>query len=342
MPDTRGRLRTAILGCGGFAHRHAQNLASLPAEIELAAFCDHHAEKAQAFSEQYAGGRAALFTDQRDLFEQAELDLLVICLPPYGHTDEVEQAAARGIHIFMEKPIALTAAHAWRMVRAAEAAAIKTQVGFMFRFGEAVEYLKSRLVSGEAGLPGLMTARYFCNSLHAAWWRDREKSGGQIVEQLIHLLDLQRYLLGEPVSVFSRQDNLFHRDVPGYTVEDVSATVMRFEHGALGVLAATNGALPGRWISDYRVVTRNLTADFTDSNRATFHFTTAPGTPTHTIAAERNLHLLEMLDLLHAIRTGAETRTPLREGARSLDLALAARRSADEQREVTLAEAVGG
>jgi predicted dehydrogenase len=336
VPSSLRRLRTGILGCGTFAHRHAQNLVSLRDEIDLAAFCDRHEPKARDFSEQYSGGRAAVFTDQAELFERAALDLLVICLPPYGHGDEVEQAASRGIHVLMEKPIALTSEHAWRMVRTAEDAGIKTQVGFMFRFGEAVEYLKSALVSGEAGPAGLMTARYFCNSLHTAWWRKREMSGGQIVEQLIHLLDLQRYLLGTPVSVFSRQANLFHGDVADYTIEDVSATVVGFQSGALGVLSATNGAIPNRWVSDYRVVTQRLTAEFINANQATFHFTALPGTPSHVIAGERNIHLHELLDLLGAIRTGGQTRTPLREGALSLDLALAARRSAEEQREIRL------
>jgi predicted dehydrogenase len=322
-------LRAALLGCGAFAHIHARNLASLPGEVELVAFCDRNEPKARAFSEQYTAGRALVFTHQPALFEQAALDLLVVCLPPYGHADEVEQAAARGVHLLVEKPIALASEHAWRMVRAAEAAGIHTQVGFMFRFGEAVEYLKGLLDGGEAGPAGLMAARYFCNSLHAAWWRDRARSGGQLVEQLIHLLDLQRYLLGEPLAVYSQQANRFHRDLPDYTAEDVSATVITFQSGALGVLAATNGAIPDRWISDYRVVAQRLTAEFANANQAVFHFTAQPGTPTQAIAGDRNLHLAELLDLITAIRTGRRTRTPLREGALSLDLALAARRSAD-------------
>jgi predicted dehydrogenase len=330
------RLRAALVGCGRFAHVHARNLAALPGEVEPVAFCDRNEPKARAFSEQYTAGRAAVFTHSQALLEQAALDLLVISLPPYGHADEVEQAAARGVHLLMEKPIALASDHAWRMVRAAESAGLHTQVGFMFRFGEAVEYLKGLLDSGEAGPAGLMAARYFCNALHAAWWRDRDRSGGQIVEQLIHLLDLQRYLLGQPVSVYSQQANLFHQDLPDYTVEDVSATVVTFQSGALGVLAATNGAIPNRWISDYRVVARHLTAEFANANQAVFHFTAQPGAPTHTVAGDRNLHLAELLDLIAAIRTGRPTRTPLREGALSLDLALAARRSAETGQPVIL------
>jgi predicted dehydrogenase len=66
----------------------------------------------------------------------------------------VERAAACGIHMLIEKPIALTSEHAWQMVQQVEAAGVKTQVGFMFRFGEAIERLKGLLESGEVGPVG--------------------------------------------------------------------------------------------------------------------------------------------------------------------------------------------
>ena len=329
-------LRTGILGCGSFANRHAQNLIALPEEIELAAFCDHHDWNAREFSEKYTQGKGSVFTDHRDMFENANLDLILICLPPFAHTDEVELAAQHGVHIFIEKPIALSSEHAWRMVEAAEKANVKTQVGFMFRFGTAIERLKELLASGEMGQPGLMSARYFCNSPHADWWRDRSKSGGQLVEQVIHMVDLMRYLLGDAVSVYSRQENLFHRQVADYTIEDVSATVFGFQGGALGVIYATNGAIPGKWINDYRLVSQKLTAEFTNANNALFHFTAETPVQTETISSEKNIHLAELQDLLTAIRTDGQTRTPMREGAKSLDMALAATRSAQTRQEVSL------
>jgi predicted dehydrogenase len=329
-------LRTAILGCGGFANRHANNLITLSEEIELSAFCDVHEGNAREFSEKYSQGKGIVFTDHRKMFEKADLDLVVICLPPFGHSDEVELAAQQGIHMLIEKPIALSSEHAWRMVEATEKAHIKTQVGFMFRFGAAIERLKELISSKEAGPVGLMSARYFCNSLHAPWWRDRSKSGGQLVEQIIHMVDLMRYLMGDPVSVYSRQENLFHREVEDYTVEDVSATVFGFQSRAVGVIYATNGAIPGKWINDYRLVSQKLTAEFTNANNALFHFTAESPVRTDTISSEKNVHLAELQDLLAAIRTDGQTRTPLREGAKSLDMALAATQSAETHREVSL------
>ena len=329
-------LRAGILGCGGFAHRHAQILAALGNQVEMVAFCSRNPANAQAFADQYTGGRGAVFTDHHAMFEQAGLDLVIICLPPHGHTDEVERAAERGIHLLIEKPIALTSEQGWRMVEAAERAGIKTQVGFMYRFGDAVERLRAMLDSGEAGMAGLMSARYFCNALHADWWRARDKSGGQVVEQAIHMFDLLRYLLGDAVSVYSRQENLFHRDVPGYTIEDVSATVVGFASGAIGVVYATNAAIPGKWINDYRVVAHRLTAEFASANQATFVFTDDPERPPLVIDSDRDFRTAQTQDLLDAIRTGGSTRTPLREGALTLDLVLGAVRSAETRAEVRL------
>jgi predicted dehydrogenase len=331
-------LRTAILGCGGFAHRHARTLQLLKDDFEMVAFCNRTIEKAANFSNQYTNGQAPVFADHHQMFGQVPLDIVVICLPPYAHSDEVEIAANLGIHIFIEKPIALTSEQGWRMVNAAENAKIVTQVGFMFRFGEAIQHLKGMIDSSEAGPVGLMSARYFCNSLHSPWWRRRDFSGGQLVEQVIHMLDLMRFLMGDAITVYSRQENIFHQDVEDYTVEDVSATIFSFPRGGLGVIYATNGAIPNHWINDYRIVSRNLTVEFTDANHATFHYTAEHDRQPEVIASDRDFYISEMQDFLTAIRTGGQTRTPLREGAKSLDLALAATRSAQIGGEVRLSE----
>ncbi len=328
-------LRVGILGCGDFANRHAQILSDLKDDISLVAFSDRNEWKVRAFEQKYSPG-AAIFTDHHTMFDQANLDLAIICLPPYGHTDEVKIAAQNGVHFLIEKPIALTSEQAWEMVEAAEQATIKTQVGFMFRFGEAIETFKTLQGSGQTGDIGLMSARYFCNALHASWWRMRDKSGGQLVEQVIHMFDLLRYLMGDPVAVYSRQANLFHRDVPDYTIEDFSATVVSFQNGGMGVVYATNNAIPGKWINDYRVVAHRMTADFQNANQATFFPTDKPDTAPIKVDSSRDFRKFQILDLINAIRNDGQTRTPLREGAKSLDLVLAASRAAEKHTEIAL------
>jgi predicted dehydrogenase len=329
-------LRTAILGCGGWGDRHARNLMQLPEQIKLAAFCDVEPARAAAFAKTYGTPDSQVFSDHHELLRQAPLDLLIIALPPFAHSDEVKLAAERGIHLLIEKPIALSMEHAWQMVEQSEKAGICTQVGFMYRFGAAVQRMVDLRDSGRSGEIGLVRAGYFCNALHAPWWRFKDKAGGQVVEQAIHLVDLMRYLAGEAESVYSIQRNLFHKDTPGgYSVDDVSGTVISFKSGAVGVLSATNNAVPWKWAWDYKLVARSLSVDFHDSNHATYTFTDIylpePSShfPSESLAVEQDDYMLELLDLVKAIRRGTSTRTPMREGARSLELALAATRSAE-------------
>jgi predicted dehydrogenase len=328
--------RAGLIGCGGIANHHARILAGLE-NVELVAFCDIEAERARQFAEKYSEGSAATFTAYAEMFDRSPMDVVFICLPPFAHRDEVEQAAARGIHILIEKPIALDLATADRMVAATNSAGVKTQVGFMSRFGAAVERVKGMLESGTAGPPGLLVGKYYCNSLHAPWWREKEKSGGQIVEQIIHTYDVARYLLGEPVSVFAQTANRFHQDVPDYTSEDVSATVIRFASGAVATVAGTNGAIPGRWQSSYELVTGNLTVTFADPNHATLVRTDVTPLKEETIESSRNMSLEQTRDLLDAIEQDRPTRTPMIEGRNTLALVLAATRSGETGEIVKLA-----
>lgn len=297
--------------------------------FNVVAFADADRPRAEDFAARFTDGRAKVYGAAADLLESETLDAVFICLPPFAHSDEVMRAAQRGVHVLIEKPIALESDHAWRMVAAAEHAGITTQVGFMYRFGAAIRQLRSMIASGEAGPAGLMSTRYFCNSLHSPWWRQRDKSGGQLVEQVIHMVDLMRFLMGEADSVYSIQRNLYHQHVPDYTVEDVSGTVFSFRNGGIGVIYASNNAIPNQWINDYKVVTAHVTAEFADSNHALFHYTSAGAPRSEQIVSEQDVYWLEVLDFHEAITAGRPALTPIREGALSLDLALAARESAD-------------
>jgi predicted dehydrogenase len=329
-------LKVAILGCGGIGNTHAKVLTRLADRVKITSLCDVVEEKAGAYNERYAQNKASVFTDFREMFERTDVDLVYICLPPFAHTDEVQIAAERGIHVFVEKPIALSMGLANKMVGAVDRYGVKSQVGFMYRFGEAVEQVKKMLESGEAGPPGLMTGHYLCNSLHAPWWREREKSGGQIVEQIIHTFDTIRYFLGEVKTVFSRMDNVFHRDVERYTVEDVSATVITFSNGAVASVTGTNGGIPGKWLSSYELVAKNITVQFADANQAKLFRTDRSPAEEEQIEGGTDIMMAETLDLLKAIEEDGSTRTPIIEGARTLELVLAANESAETGKIVEL------
>lgn len=326
--------KVGIVGCGGIANAHARVLSSLQERVEMVAFCDIEEARARWFSQTYTGGKAKVFTDYREMYDKVDLEIVYICLPPFAHKDDVEKAAEKGIHIFIEKPIALDMETANRMVEAVEKYKVKSQVGFMFRFGDAVKEVKELLC--DYGPVGLMMGRYMCNSLHSPWWRDKTRSGGQIVEQIIHIFDLIRYFMGKPKLVFTSLNNIFHRDIPDYTVEDVSGTVIVFENGGIATVSATNGAIPGKWLAQLDLIAKGLTANFIDANHATLYYTLNPWEHKVEIASNKDIYLAETLDLLDAIEQDRQTQVPMIEGAKSLQLVLSAARSAEEGKPVEL------
>ncbi|NNM76483.1 Gfo/Idh/MocA family oxidoreductase [Sphingomonas sp. ID1715] len=322
-------LRVGILGNGGIAARHAGALARLAEQMTLVAASGRDAERVRAFTDQH-GGKP--FTRIEDMLDHG-IDLLIDTAPPYSRAGESVMAAQAGVHLLVEKPIALDMATADALI--ASAAKVKAAVGFMYRQGEAVQ----RWLAEDTGTIGLMTGIYHCNALHAPWWRRREQSGGQVLEQLIHIIDLVRLFMGEPDTVYSRTANLFHRDVRDYDVQDVSAIVFGWDDGRLASLTANNIAVPGQWVKGWSLFAERATAHFSDWNNAAYT-RTAPEVAAQDWRSDRDPFVAQLADLAAAIRDDRAPLVPIAEGAATLRLALAAVRAADERRELRVADAL--
>jgi len=322
------RLRVGLLGCGGIGARHAGAVAALADRMELVACCGRDSVRTQAFA---AERGTAAFVDLERMLDESALDLLIATLPPYCRSGEIERAASRGVHLLVEKPIALDEATASRMVESVEASGVVAAIGFMYRFGDAVRRWRAL----DAGRIGLYAGSYHCRALHAHWWRREALSGGQIVEQVIHQIDLIRHLIGEPDTVYARRANLFHRDVPDYDVEDVSAIVFGWNDGRIATVNASNIAVPGVWHKDWAIFAERFTGRFTSWNEAVLT-PTRPEAESETVAGTTDPFVAQLADLASAIEEGRPPAIPLREGAATLALALAARRSADQGRELVI------
>lgn len=265
------KLQVGILGMGNMGRGHAGNMIRME-DTELAALCSASIRDAQNFAEEHQLD-CPVYDDFDKMLEEVRLDVLYICLPPFCHDGQFEKAAKRGIHIFIEKPIALTPERGKSMVEAAQKAQICTQVGYQMRFGSAVQKLRVYMEQGKTGKPTLYMANYECNSLHGPWWRDVEKCGGQVFEQVIHLYDMGLYLMGKAESVNGYVANMCHQQVDGYTVEDTSVSNIRFASGALGSVSGSNCAVREQWNGRFRIIFENMVADFQDQNHAVFTFT---------------------------------------------------------------------
>lgn len=321
-------LRVGLLGCGGIGARHAGAVAALPRDMELVACCGRDAERTKAFAE---GRDAAAYTDLDAMLRHERLDLVIATLPPFNRNGEVERIARAGVHLLVEKPIALNQQAADAMVADVSGAGVVAAIGFMYRFGDAVRRWKA----ADTGRVGLYAGAYHCNALHADWWREEARSGGQILEQVIHQVDLIRHLMGEPDSVYARRTNFAHHDTPRYDVEDISAILFGWDDGRIATLNASNIAVPGVWHKEWAVYAERMTGRFTSWNDAVLTQTVGE-VAVEEIVGPTDPFVAQLADVHRAIATGGGPYIPLAEGAASLKLALAARQSADERREIRL------
>ena len=327
-------LRIALLGTGWIASVHARSITRSGAKI--VAVCGRDAAKAAAFIKDHTPGApgepgAQAFGDFAAMLDEAKPDAVYIAIPPHAHRGQTELAAARGIHVFLEKPIALDVDQARAIAGAVRRAGVVSQVGFHMRHGFAVAKLKQMIADGSAGRPTVFQGSFHCNCLHQPWWRDKDRCGGQVFEQVIHVYDLACYLMGDATAVWGQLDNLVHQDVPGYTVEDTSVGTLRHVRGAMSTIVGSNCAVPMEWATRFTVVCEKVTATFSDLNYAEFAYPVGDSASRReTVAGDTDMHAAETADFLRAIRTKGRANAPVEDGLRSLEVVSAVVESAHQ------------
>jgi len=316
---TMKNLRVAMFGAGGIAQAHAKALKTMH-QVEIVGVCATDVTKAGRFINDHAAG-AKPFGDCRAMLDDTRPDALYVAIPPFAHKGEVELAASRGIHLFLEKPLALSAASSRVMANAIRRAGVICQVGFMMRHGVAVRALKAMIADGSAGRPTLFQGSYQSNSLHSPWWSDRAKSGGQAFEQIIHIYDLALHLLGTATTAWGQLDNLCHQSVAGYTVEDTSIGSMRHANGALTSIAGSNCAIPMEWNSSFTVICERVTATFSHWNRAEFvHTVGSRAGQREQVSGDKDALTAETADFIESIRANRQPQVTIEEGLHTMEL----------------------
>jgi len=283
--------------------------------------CGRSREAAERMISEAGLAHAAAFGDFQRMLDEVRPEVLVAAVPPGVHAGEVEEAAARGIHLFLEKPVARTVERAAAQVEAIERAGVVGQVGYHFRFKDAVR----RFAREEAGPGTLFQGRFWCRFDGPAWWRDGRMSGGQMAEQAIHLLDLACHFLGEPVSVCGHLANLEHGGEADYSVEDTGVALIRFRSGALATVSCSNAAVRGRFVGDFRLVFRDGVLDYESSGdgRVADRARLQHQGREEEWVEEGNPYRAEMEAFLDAVEQGRPSPVPARVGLETLRLALA-------------------
>ncbi|HEY0007997.1 MAG TPA: Gfo/Idh/MocA family oxidoreductase [Tepidisphaeraceae bacterium] len=332
-------LNIGLIGAGGINQVHAQALSKIEG-ARITAIYNHNIERAISFNEQFNGRAAECFDDWERMLTTRPLDAVYVALPPGAHVGQVELAAAKGMHLMLEKPIALTLDRAQSIATAARNANVLCQIGHHMRHCKPVRHLKQLIDDGTAGRPLFMQGRFFVNGMFPTWWRDPQLGGGQLVEQSIHLYDLARHFFGEAKAVSTFADNLNHTRFADYRVDDASASIIRFHNGGIATLCATNLAEPGTSSIAFTVQCEKLSAEFESPQRATFAYhdgRTSEEAKQSAQAPRRELiedkqtgHEELSINFITAIRDGSPLRSSIDDGVESLRLVLAAATSARE------------
>jgi predicted dehydrogenase len=230
-------VRIGFVGAGAVAEHHLAVL-SEQRGAEVAAICDVDEARAHALAGR-SGAQA--FGDWREMLETGELDALFVCTPPAHHAAPAIAAFERGLAVYLEKPLARSAADGEAIVAAWQRSGAVCAVGYQWRSLDVVLHLRSLLRGTQ---PGMLISRSFGPTegargdleQHATWFADPAAGGGLLFEMASHDVDLQIALAGPVESVQATADSgrLALAGRPPNPLDDAVSVLLRFAGGGLG------------------------------------------------------------------------------------------------------------
>jgi myo-inositol 2-dehydrogenase / D-chiro-inositol 1-dehydrogenase len=246
-------VRIGLVGAGGVGARHARTLAGFD-DVDLVGICD----PATPFAEALAGELGARSVPDLTGLLRLGLDAVWLCVPPFAHGGLEQSVVRAGLPFFVEKPLAADLHVAETVARAVASAGVPTATGYHWRHLDTVGQARSAL-SGTA--VRLVSARWWGTLPPPAWWSRQDRSGGQVVEQATHLLDLVRLLAGEVVEVAggAAPSTADGRDVP-----DATVALLRFGSGSVGTIS-TSCVLPALTAAGLEVIADGVALELTET-----------------------------------------------------------------------------
>ncbi|TBY05848.1 Gfo/Idh/MocA family protein [Rhizobium laguerreae] len=222
------KFRVAVIGAGFMGSMHASIFANEP-RAELVAVVDSDIGRAAALAGELRGN-VKPYSSHQELLAAEELDLVSICTPDHLHLDPALAIAAKGINLFVEKPIASTIEDAAKIVAACKAAGVKLGVGYLLRFDPRYYKARELITSGKIGTPIHIYARR-----NSARTEGPKRYGGTLPLALhvtVHDVDMVLWMLeGQtPVSVYAQQTDIL---LGSLGTQDTIAAVVRFSGGTV-------------------------------------------------------------------------------------------------------------
>lgn len=348
-------VRLGFVGAGGRTVRELLDLVQIP-EAQIAALCDIDQDrcvhavaevKAQTARAGDAGAlhRAnelapAFYKDVRDLLSGTEVDAVYVSLPPFAHGAIEHAILDAGKALFVEKPVALTMTEAQEIQDHVRQAGVVSCAGYQLRYSTAVQKAREVL----QGVPiGLVIAIRLGSLPRTLWWRVQSKSGGMLVEQHTHGVDLMRYLAGDVESAFAFANRALLGDVSDLDIADVNSATIRFASGAVGSIVNSCALQPGQGSpanvsGGIHIVAKDLTMTVSAANVNIMR----PGGVREEVAAVGDPNLAMNQAFVDAVSAGSSAGllSDYAEGVKTFEVTVACQRSADEGREIRIGSAL--
>lgn len=342
-PATAARtFRVGIAGCGAISRNHLEAFRALD-NVQIVGVCDVDPQKARTTAETWQVPHAVSTVDE---LLNLDLDIISVCTPHPTHEEVVLQAAAAGVNVLCEKPIATKLESAERMVEACEDAGVQFGALFQRRFWPASQQIRAAIDDGTLGRPimaqcSVMLHRapdyYNRDAWRGTWEND---GGGVLMSQAVHQIDLLQWYLGDVAEVYGKVHTYRHGHY--IEVEDSATAVITFTSGAMATLEASTAVSPNLGIQ-LRITgetgaSASLT-EFPEGSDGRLDLWAVGGKivvePVHPEGVEPNVdlsiingqlipfHKLQVQDYVHALESGTEPAITGKDALKSLRILLA-------------------
>lgn len=353
------KLKTALVGCGKVGHLHAKALDRAP-ESEFVAVCGRDMAKTRDFAALY---HVKPYCDLEEMIAREGVQALTLCTPHPLHADHAVKAANAGVHVLVEKPLAVTLEDCDAILNAAKAHGVQVGVISQRRFYTPCKRVKQAIDDGKIGRPilgsvtmyGWRDEAYYRSDPWRGSWKD--EGGGVLVNQAPHQLDLLHWYMGEVDELFGFWANLNH---PYIEVEDTAVAVLRFKNGALGHIVVSNSQHPALYGRVYVHGSNGASVGVQTDGGAMFvagmtNINEPPVNDLWTVPGEEDLpekwrkedtdffatinpvehyHQLQISEFLQAVMAGRENAIPGEEGRKTVEIFEALYRSQRDRKPV--------
>lgn len=241
-------MKYALIGCGRISTNHVK--AVINNKLEFAAVCDIVPEHMEVVLEKNGlqnDSSIKRYTDYKRMIKEIRPELVGIATESGLHAEIALYCIDHGIHVIIEKPMAMNMSDANEIVRRSEEKGVKVSACHQNRFNVAVQEMRKALEQGRFG-------KISHGSIHVRWnrgkayyeqapWRGTwAQDGGALMNQCIHGIDLLRWMMGNEVEeVYGATRQQLH---PYLEAEDIGMAVVKFKNGAIGTIEGTTNVYP--------------------------------------------------------------------------------------------------